>query len=420
MGNHQRKKLRVAFLIAERFPEPVGSFLLDQITSFIDMGIDVKVFVLHKKENAEHENIKKYKVLERTTFLNVPRRKLIRFFDSIPILARGLFYDPIKVLKSFNIKRYGKMALTLNFLYWYNELPKLKEEFDIIHCHFGVVGLMGLYLKDIGMKGKLVTSFYGSDIGNYPKKNGEDVYIPLFKTGDIFIANSNSVKERLLQYGCPEDKISKIIPLAIRSDKFKPSKTIKKPKKYFRILTVARLMEEKGHKYSIKAIAELVKKNYYNIKYIIVGDGPERQYLENLVSELGINKYVKFLGRLSDKEMVKQYKMAHIFVLPSVHATEYFSEEGQGVVNQEAQLMELPVISTNVGGIPEGLLDGRSGFIVPEKNSNIIAEKIEVLINNSLLRKKMGLVGRKFVMNKYSTKKMVSDVIKIYDIQYAD
>src|SRR3989344_4566008 len=195
LKKRRKRKLRVAFLIAERFPEPVGSFLLDQITSFIDKGIDIKVFVLHKKENALHENIKKYNVLERTTFLNVPKKEYVRLFDALPILTKGLFTNPIKVLRSFDTRRYGRMALTLNFLYWYNALPKLKQEFDIIHCHFGVVGLMGLYLKDIGLKGKLVTSFYGSDIANYPLKVGKDVYAPLFKAGDIFIANSNSVRK---------------------------------------------------------------------------------------------------------------------------------------------------------------------------------------------------------------------------------
>ena len=413
---HRKRKLRVAFLIAERFPEPVGSFLLDQITSFIDQGIDISVFALAKKENAEHENIKKYNVLERTTFLNVPKNEFVRLLDSIPILIKGLFNNPIKVLKSFNIKRYGKMALTLNFLYWYSALPKLKEDFDIIHCHFGPVGLMGLYLKDIGIKGKLVVSFYGSDIGNYPKKVGkEEVYIPLFKAGDVFIANSGIIKKRLIKHGCHEDKIAQIIPVAIRDNKFKPSKTMKKPKEYIRILTIARLMEEKGHKYAIQAIAELVQKNCRNIKYIIVGDGPEKRYLENLVLELGIKKYVEFLGRVDDKEIIEQYKMAHIFILPSIHATKYFSEEGQGMVNQEAQLMELPIISTNVGGIPEGMLDGKSGFIVPEKDSSSIANKIEILINNPLLRKKMGKEGRKFVKVRYSPEKMAHDTIKVYE-----
>lgn len=414
MKNIRKKELKVAFLIAERFPEPIGSFLLDQITSFIEKGINIKVFVLHKKESAEHENIKKYNVLERTAFLNVPKKEYVRFFDALPILVRGLFTNPIKVLKSFNVKRYGKMALTLNFLYWYNALPKLQQEFDIIHCHFGVVGLMGLYLKDIGLKGKLVTSFYGSDIANYPKKVGEEVYVPLFKTGDIFIANSNTVKKNLMKYGCPEEKIANIIPVAIKSDKFVPSGKSKKPKDYIRILTVGRLMEEKGHIYALEAIAEIVKRNYHKIKYVIVGDGPEREKLQDLVSKLQIERYVDFLGRVDDKEIIEQYKMAHIFILPSIHATKYFSEEGQGMVNQEAQLMELPVISTNVGGIPEGMLDGKSGFVVPEKNSNAIAEKIEVLINNPPLREKMGKEGRKFVKSRYAPEKMAEDLIEVY------
>lgn len=170
--------------------------------------------------------------------------------------------------------------------------------------------------------------------------------------------------------------------------------------------------KEKGHKYALEAISHVAKK-HKNIKYTILSNGPLREDLERYAKELAIENLVEFKGRVSDEEMVASYNNADVFLSPSIRAS-YGSEEGMGMVNQEAQLMELPVISTDIGGIPEGLKDKITGFVVPEKDSKKIAEKINFLIENTSKRRKMGKEGRKFVLQTFGPEKMISDLIKVY------
>ncbi|GAH59092.1 unnamed protein product, partial [marine sediment metagenome] len=161
-----------------------------------------------------------------------------------------------------------------------------------------------------------------------------------------------------------------------------------------------------------KAIAKIVRK-YKKIEYIIAGEGPLRNELEGLVSKFKIEKYVKFLGAVEQKEVLKLYQQAHIFVLPSVTASNR-DQEGIPVVLMEAQATGLPVISTYHSGIPEGVLDGKSSFLVPEKDVDALAEKIEYLIEHPEIWADMGKTGRKYVEEKYDINKLNQKVVEIY------
>ena len=158
---------------------------------------------------------------------------------------------------------------------------------------------------------------------------------------------------------------------------------------------MGRLVEKKGHEYSIKAIAKAII-NHKNIIYLIAGDGHLRNKLESLVSELGIKNHVKFLGAVEQEEALKLYQQAHIFILPSVTSSNG-DQEGIPVVLMEAQSAGLPVISTYHSGIPEAVIDGKSGFLVPEKDVNALAQKMEYLIEHPEVWPEMGRCGREFV-----------------------
>lgn len=387
------KKMKVAFLIAEEFPEKYGSFILDQATGLIDQGIDIRIFALGKDSGKREDGkLEKYGILERTTFFSIPRSKFKRIRKAIPIFLR----HPFKSLRSLNSARYGKMALTLNPLLSIPFFEKINK-CDILHCHFGHIGLIGSFIKDLGFKGNLLVSFYGTDMSNYLKISGENVYSYLFKNADSIIANVNFLKNKLLKLGCPIEKIS-VIPVSIDPGKFIPKR--KKKANRIRILTVGRLKEEKGHVFALKAVKELIEN--YNIEYKIVGSGPDLYKLKNLSKELGMEPNVRFLGYLSGKDLLKEYQNSDIFLSPSLRATSYASEEAQLMANQEAQLMEIPVITTDVGGISEGVLDGETGFVIQEKNYREIEGKLRMMMDKPSLIREMGKKGRRFVIKKYS------------------
>jgi colanic acid/amylovoran biosynthesis glycosyltransferase len=115
----------------------------------------------------------------------------------------------------------------------------------------------------------------------------------------------------------------------------------------------------------------------------------------------------------------KLFQEADIFVLTSVKATDG-DMEGQGLVLQEAQAVGLPVLSTLHNGIPEGVIDGKSGFLVPERDVDALTERLQYLIEHPELWPEMGRCGRKFVEVKYDIKMLNSKLVRIYDALLTD
>ncbi len=402
--------MKIAFIVSG-FPKLTETFILNQITELLDMRHDVEIFAkFNPKERKEQPDVEKYHLKERVHYFNISQNKITRILKAISLLIINFHKSPIKILKSLNIFKYGREALSLRLLYLI--ILFLDKEFDIIHCHFGFNGIRGAYLKEIGIPGKYVTSFHGYDVNSYPKIVGENVYNNLFKKGDLFTTNTRFTKQQVVKLGCNEKKIV-IIPVGLRIERFKFFTRKTQPGEFIKILTVGRLVEKKGHEYALRAIAKILTK-YKNLIYIIAGDGPLRNKLESLVLELGIKNYVKFLGIVVQEEVLKLYQQAHIFVLSSVTASNE-DREGQALVLQEAQAMGLPIISTLHNGIPEGVLDGKSGFLVSEKDVNALADRLDYLIEHPEIWLEMGRCGRNFVKEKYDIKRLNQRLVEIYE-----
>jgi len=401
--------MKIAFIVGG-FPTLSETFILNQITGLLDMGYDVEIFAqFNPQERKVHADIEKYQLMRRVHYFNIPHNKIKRILKAIFLIIKNFYKDPLKILKSLNVFRYGKTALSLRLLYAL--IPFLDKKFDIIHCHFGPNGIIGAYLKEIGISGKLITTFHGYDMSTFIVNNGNNVYEKLFLNGNLFLPISDYWKRKLIRLGCDEKKII-VHRMGIDLKKFKFSERIKQPGEPIKILTIGRLVEKKGHEYAIRAIAKVVKK-YRNIEYLIAGDGPLRNKLEGLVQELGIEKHVKFLGAIEQNEVLKLYQQAHIFVLPSITASNG-DQEGIPVVLMEAQATGLPVISTYHTGIPEVIVEGKSGFLVPEKDVDALAERLEYLIEHPEIWPEMGRYGRKFVEEKYDIKKLNQKLVEIY------
>ena len=147
-----------------------------------------------------------------------------------------------------------------------------------------------------------------------------------------------------------------------------------------RIFTVGRLTEKKGMEYSIKAVAKLVTR-YPAIQYTIAGEGHLRPQLEQLIRGLGTEKHIHLAGSLPSDEVGKLMYETDIFILASVTAKDG-DQEGMPVSLEEAMATGLPVIATRHSGIPELVQDGASGFLVPERDAEALAEKCEYLISH--------------------------------------
>ena len=171
------------------------------------------------------------------------------------------------------------------------------------------------------------------------------------------------------------------------------------------IINVASLTEKKGHKYLLKAVKELLAKGL-SFSLVIVGSGELEEPLKRKVEEYGLAGSVYFLGRRDDVPLL--LASADLFVLSSLW-------EGLPGVVLEAMASELPVISTNVGGVPELIEDGVNGYLVSPCDSLALADALEKLILNTAdTREKMGQEGKKRVYEKFNVTAMVNAYEKLY------
>lgn len=161
----------------------------------------------------------------------------------------------------------------------------------------------------------------------------------------------------------------------------------------FLILSLSRLVPRKGMDKAIEAVA-LVAKTRADIVYAIAGTGPDRPRLEALVAEKGLQKHVRFLGRIEDAALGQIYAEADLFLLPSRSSIHPPDAEGFGIVFLEAAACGTPSIGGDSGGIPDAVLDGKTGFLVDPEDPAAIAEKILLLMSDRKLLRKLGQQAR--------------------------
>jgi colanic acid/amylovoran biosynthesis glycosyltransferase len=401
--------MKIAFVVG-KFPVLSETFIFNQIIGLIEQGHDVDIYSKIKPNYEKtHQDVEKYHLLNRTFYLTMPQNRIKRLIKAFYLFGINIHKGPICILSTLNILKYGRAVISLH--YFYLVLPFLGKRYDIVHCHFGPNGNLGIRLRKLGaIECKIITSFHGYDVNEI---NSRQYYTELFKNGDAFTVNTEFTKRRILSLGAPNDRVN-ILPVGLEIEKYEYKKRVTSDRSV-KVVTVARLVEKKGIQYSIKAVANVImRKPRRNIHYNIAGDGPLRDELESLITELNMGDKIKLLGWLDQDEIRELYRKADIFVLSSVTAKNG-DKEGQGLVLQEAQAVGLPVISTLHNGIPEGVLDGKTGFLVPEKDVETLADRIAYLIENPEDRIRMGRAGRKFVQQNYDIKKLNQRLLSIYE-----
>lgn len=405
--------MRIAFLVGG-FPPWTEMFILNQITGLIDRGHEVDIYAGRPTPPRKvHPDVIKYGLLNRTCYkTQMPKNRLLRLLKAIGLVLVNLHKNPIALLRSLNVFKYGEQAASLNLLYSTIPLLSRKKPYDIIHCHFGNCGILGAYFREIRiLNGKLITTFHGSDITKYTTAKGENVYDTLFEKADLFLPISKRWRTRLIELGCDEKKIIvHHMGVCLKEFPFRP-RTLDSSDKV-RIITIARLTEKKGLQYGIRALGKLTEFNK-NIEYNIIGDGPLRKDLTLLITESGLAHTVKLLGWRDHCEVIDLLNGSHILLAPSVTSANG-DQEGIPVSIMEAMAMGIPVVSTQHSGIPELVQDGVSGFLVPERDVVALVEKLGYLIRHPEIWPEMGRAGRAFVEEHYDINKLNNRLVEIY------
>ncbi len=407
--------MKIAVLV-NRFPSLSETFVLDQIRELRKRGHDVDVFARRSaSEPARHDHVPD-ELIGRTEYIEqLPASRLVRVLSGLWLMLRGLFQWPVVVLRSVNVFQYGLSIFSNGPLF--QAVPFLRRgPYDLVHCHFGPQGLLANKLRQLGaFSSPIVVSFHGYDLHSFVLEHESDVYDDLFEEGEAFTANTAYSANVLRLLGCPEDRLH-IVPEGLDPELFEPPEEYhrkpEQPSSGGRLLSVARLIENKGISFALRAVRLLTEKGW-DLHYRIAGDGPKREALEKEVEEFGLTSHVTFLGWQTQEEVRALYHQSDVFVLPSVTAANG-DQEGQALVLQEAQLCEVPVVSTLMNGIPEGVKEGETGFLVPEKDVRGLADRIETLLANPERRKEMGRNGRVFVLGKYRIDRVVDRLESVF------
>jgi len=158
----------------------------------------------------------------------------------------------------------------------------------------------------------------------------------------------------------------------------------------------------------------LVDKGLNSFELVIGGDGPSRKSLEEQVQSLGVAKYCRFLGALNREQVRERMQDCDVFVLPSVQARDG-GMDNLPTVLMEAMAMQLPVVSTRTAGIPEMVVDGQTGLLVPERNPAALATAVRALLSDPARARQMAIAGRSYAERRFDRRITTKALLRLFD-----
>ncbi|MBL7718055.1 MAG: glycosyltransferase [Flavipsychrobacter sp.] len=313
----------------------------------------------------------------------------------------------------------------------YRRVKELIQKFkpDIVHTHAAKSGVIGRMAADACKVPVIVHTFHGHVFHSYFNKLTTNTFIHieryLAKRSSGIIAISNSQKEELCHTYriCPEEKVN-IIPLGLDLDKFSDNLADKRARfrsKYFikddelAVGIIGRIVPVKNHTLFVAAAARVLQRLDKKIKFIVIGDGESREQMEAEFREAGVD-YAYFPREQREATAIcTSWQTEMDMVLAGLDVVTLTSHnEGTPVSLIEAQAASRPVISTDVGGVADVVHHNVSGFITEPNNAAQFAEAILMLAESEDLRREFGAEGRKFVYQKFSYQRLITDMSGYY------
>lgn len=229
----------------------------------------------------------------------------------------------------------------------------------------------------------------------------------ILETADWKIANSTAVKKKLISNDIKE-KIS-ILPITRDLSNFTKEKQNLRKRYNLKgtvITFLGSLIESKGILFLMSIMPKLLNK--YDTTFLIVGDGELENELKDKVKKQNLQDKIILAGKIQHNDIPKIYNSSDIIVFPSLW------EEPFGGITLEAMASKLPVLGSSIGGIKDTILDKKTGFLIKPGNAREWKTKLELLIKNKELRKKMGNAGYAYLKKDYDLTKITQQIIKIY------
>lgn len=284
----------------------------------------------------------------------------------------------------------------------------IKEKINIIHTHSSVdariAGIVGKILHRPVVRSRHLST---------PIKQRWWSWFLYMRLADHVITSGESIRQDMINNNkmLPERITS--IPAGVDTDIFFPRSPDPKLKEelgltneHFIVGIVAVLRSWKGHRSLFEGIS-LYKQINPDVRLLVLGDGPTRSNLETLREELDLEEHILMLGHIVDTP--RYYSIMDVVILTS------YSNEATSQTLPQAMLMGKPVIGTNVGSIPEVVIDSRTGILIPPNTPEQITEALDRLYNNREEREMLAQQGRSHALARFTKKGMMESTIGIYE-----
>lgn len=314
----------------------------------------------------------------------------------------------------------------------YQRVKTIIEKYkpDIVHTHAAKSGVIGRKAAEACKVPVIVHTFHGHVFHSYFSKFQTDSFILieryLAKRSTGIIAISPSQKEELANIYkiCTEDKIH-IIPLGLDLDHIQTGqeeKRVRFRKQYFieddevAIGIVGRIVPIKNHTLFVNAAARVFAQTAKKVRFIIVGDGDMRPQMESDLALHNIDYAYYPESQRKATAICTSWQEDISYVLAGMDIVVLTSHnEGTPLSLIEAQAAAKPVVSTNVGGVADVVVNGTTGYITEPGNEIQLADAIVHLVQDEALRQQFGREGRAFVNSRFSYQRLVRDMAEYYD-----
>lgn len=333
------------------------------------------------------------------------------------VLARGLNparenfpYNHVASLNWFERLSYFRGNPSRKFT---NVIRKSGAKF--VHAHFGTNGaLVAATASKAGVP--LVVTLHGVDVGILLNEHipanylfYKRTYKRMFETAQLLLPASQELADCLVQLGAPESKIQ-IHRLGVDTSAFTP---FTRPERPAQFLMIGRQVEKKGFEYGIRAFAKIAGK-YKESTLTLIGKGPLMESLQALAAELGVQDKVIFKGSVPSQQMPALLEKYDVLVAPCIVAKNNDRDSGL-IVLKEAGASAMASIGTFCGGLPEIIDDGRTGYLVGQREVEKLAESMDALAGDYSLRTQMGAAARAKMEAEYDTVKQNEKLEEIFD-----
>jgi len=290
-------------------------------------------------------------------------------------------------------------------------LPKfLRKKVDILHFHLpNPWGVLSYFMAR--PKGKVIITWHSDIIKQKFFLFFYKPFLKMFlkKASLIIVTSPNMIVHSKYLKGFANK--CQVVPLGIDTNKLELTSSLKEEISQIKskqdkknLLFVGRLVYYKGVEYLVKAMTTV------DANLTIIGEGNLKKDLESMIEKNNLQDKIKIIPPVSDKELVRQYHLCDIFVLPSIAITEAF-----GIVQLEAMVCGKPVISTNLPtGVPFVNQDGKTGLVVEPKDFKSLAAAINKLLKDDIFSKDLGNYAQKRVKNEFTNKAVASKIVNIY------